>query len=228
MSIQEVELEIPEDQIPEELGFREAPRVAPPVQERLAIEAPPKGRHHAADSSAAEDKPKRPVGRPPGSGKKQNDPPTPPLKIRPPDFSEWHDYLGDFALKWAWRGYVAFAFRGIDRYELLSPSDNEALELDPEELADIAKPIAHLADRSKFGKRYGRVIIDSSDGVAAMIQLGMAAGRVNRIARKYREGTSGVVSSAAVGGEIPGEAPESESGNVHEFPGARATGYGYN
>lgn len=187
----------------------------------------PKGRHHADSSAVDADKP--PVKRGPGRPRKEPEEKKPapaPLKIRPPDFSEWHDYLGDFALKWTWRGYVAFAFRGIDRYDVLSPADNEALELDPEELADIAKPIAHLADRSKFGKRYGRIIIDSSDGVAAFIQLGMAASRVNRIARKYREGVSGIVSSAEVGTEISGEA--SESSNIHDFPAVRSTGVGYN
>jgi hypothetical protein len=62
--------------------------------------------------------------------------------------------------------------------------------MDPESLSDVAKPIAHLADRSKLGKKYGRVIIDSSDGIIAMIQIGMWGSRVNRIARRYREGSN--------------------------------------
>ena len=163
-----------------------------------------------------------------GAGSKRDDGKASAPKVRPPDFSEWADYLGNFALRWAARGYVAFVFRGLDRYELLSDKDNQALELDAEELADIAKPIAHLADRSKLGKRYGRVIIDSSDGVAAAIQIGMWGARVNRIASNLRKGLeNGNVGTRESGTEIqPGETPEDDRNVVSLRPGP--TGFGYN
>lgn len=82
---------------------------------------------------------------------------------------------------------MAFAFRGVDRWDLLNEADNHALELDETALSDIAKPLAHLADRSKLGKKYGRLIVDSSDGIIALIQLGMWMNRVNRIANRARE-----------------------------------------
>jgi hypothetical protein len=184
------EVEIPEDL---EIQWEEVKPPPEEIPERLAIMPPvvdlPRTGRHAASESITDDKPPPRESRqtrvipPPKSPKSDR---IPPPKIRAPDFSEWHDYLGNFAIKWVTRGYIAFVFRGVDRYELLSPQDNEALELDDEQLSDIAKPIAHLADRSKLGKKYGRVIIDSSDGIVAMIQLGMWGSRVNRIAKKYR------------------------------------------
>lgn len=215
MSVLNPEMEFREE-IPEEVVEVEAiipPPKPPQAPERLAIAPPPPrpGKHEKASSGAG--------------GKRAND--TPPPRIRPPDFSEWHDYLGNFALRWAARGYIAFVFRGIDRYELLAPEDNEALELDPEELSDIAKPIAHLADRSRFGKRYGRVIVDSSDGIAAAIQLGMWGARVNRIAKKVRKQLeNGTVSAGPTGNVVSEEAGEAQENVVNLRPGP--TGFGYN
>jgi len=123
---------------------------------------------------------------------------------------------------------VAFAFRGIDRYSVLSEQDNLALELDEEQLADISKPIAHMADRSKLGKRYGRIVLDSSDGIAAAIQMGMWAARVNRIAKRTRQALEyGSVGVGSPGESVPeGETQEAATpGNVLNF---RATGVGYN
>lgn len=109
--------------------------------------------------------------------------------------------------------------------------DNEALELDPEQLSDIAKPIAHMADRSKLAKKYGRVVIDSSDGVIAMIQLAMWTSRVNRIARKYRnmeEAPNGQAQRANTSGEAGRDVePEPSSVGV-SLNGAAVPGFGYN
>jgi hypothetical protein len=204
---------------------------------------PPPGRHRAADSESttADEKPRpRPTATkpapsrttilPPNRTGKAGDDKLPPPKVKAPDFSEWHDYFGNFALKWITRGYVAWVFRGVDRYELLSEQDNDALELDEQAASDIAKPLAHMANRSKLAKTYGRVIIDSSDGVAAFITLGMWMNRVNRIAKPYREGHKhehrGTESEAEGGSTIPaesnGQAPEGAS---YRPP---TPGFGYN
>jgi hypothetical protein len=154
-------------------------------------------------------------------------------KISAPNFSEWHEFFGEFAIKWITRAWIAFVFRGIDRFELLSAMDNAALELDPQAQSDIAKPIAHLADRSKFGKKYGRLLIDSTDGVAAMIQLTMWANRVNRIAKKYR-GTERHEYDNVVPGEVIDSDISSESRTdvpretFVTNPGFSSNGHGYN
>jgi hypothetical protein len=162
---------------------------APPVEiPETPAETP--GRHRRATDSgegARDDKP--PPKRRPGRPRKPR--PAPAPDIHPPDFSEWHDYLGNFVIKWITRGYIAFAFRGIDRWDVLSDGDNRALELDEQALSDIAKPMAHLAAKSKFGGKYGRLVMDSTDGIIAAIQLGMWMNRVNRIASKYRKAESG-------------------------------------
>jgi hypothetical protein len=200
-SIPDISDKFPEDDIPED-------------NERVIIPpAPPKRR-----------------GRPPRAlpppAKKKLPPPT----INIPNFSEWHDFLGTFVIRWIARAYVAFTFRGIDRYEVLSAIENEALELDDQQLSDIAKPLAHIADRSKFGKKYGRVIIDSSDGIAALIQFTMWANRVNRIAKKVRP-ERGKHDHRTVPGEVINEGPGGT--DVPEGPSqaaynGNAPGHGFN
>jgi hypothetical protein len=225
--------------------------------ERPAI-APPPGKHRKPEvSESITDEPEapeipespprepprtRPAGRrrairdrvPPvptrGRAKNEKDGKVPPPNVRPPDFAEWHDYVGNFALKWISRGYIAWVFRGVDRYELLSKADNEALQMDDEQLSDISKPIAHLAARSKVGGKYGRVIIDSSDGVLAMIAMGMWANRVNRIAKKYKMGERNGEAQPASGQDVSGE-PEGEpaaNGYSARNPIAAPNGFGYN
>lgn len=207
-------------------------------------ETPAPGRHRresptdsGREGVADESPPKRGRGRPRLSADEKasraRKAPPPTITARPPDFSEWHDYIGNFAIKWITRGYVAFAFRGIDRWDLLNEADNRALEIDETALSDIAKPLAHLADRSSLGKKYGRLIVDSSDGIIAMIQLGMWMNRVNRIAKKTRErldngGQSGnteqvLPDSSGPSVSEPGQAPPSGFQlNGH------APGFGYN
>jgi hypothetical protein len=235
----------------------------PETPERLAIAAAPEipapaGKHHRPEpgdstrdespaderhSETAADNTAKPRGRrrtipdrvrtvPP---KDEKDSKPKPPSVRPPDFSEWHEYVSDFALKWASRGYIAFVFRGVDRYELLSKEDNAALQLSDDALSDVAKPLAHLADRSKLGKKYGRVIIDSSDGVQAMIALGMWGARVNRIANKYRKilenGQPSGQAQQSSGSDVPGTAETTEpstNGYAGANPAAAPRGFGYN
>jgi hypothetical protein len=155
-------------------------------------------------------------------------------KFTIPDFSEWQDFIGDFALKWLCRGYIAFIFRGYDRWELLSAVDNEALEPDTEQLRDMAKPLAHLAAKSKFSGKYGRLALDSKDAIVATIQFGMWMNRVNRIARKAantERARSGVIIPGNVEpGTEAGESVPSQAytPNTSSFNGNGSPGFGYN
>ncbi len=191
----------------------ESPPPEPPEEAEIIPQLTPPGKHRAAEDSAdtTDEKPapKRGRGRPriPRPPKAEKGPAS--LNIRPPDFSEWHDYIGNFAVKWITRGFIAFAFRGIDRWEVLSDAENAALELDPSAQSDIAKPLAHFADRSKLGKKYGRIIIDSTDGITALIQLSMWGSRVNRIARRVRErdGRNQQIQEQFSGPDVPEQPP---------------------
>lgn len=105
----------------------------------------------------------------------------------PPDFSEWEEFFGAFIIRWITRAIVAFVFRGLSDYRsLITPEELEALELDPEDAAAIARPLAHVAERSAIGKKYGRSIIESRDAIQSLIALTMWTNRINRIAKKYR------------------------------------------
>ena len=169
---------------------------------------------------------RRPRGRPRGSTKKKDDKPVPPANLKIPDFSEWHEYIGNFAIKWGARAYIAYCFRGIDRWEVLSDAENEALEPDSDQLSDIAKPLAHIAERSKLGKKYGRMLIDASDGCVAVIQLAMWGNRVNRIARKYRKGSVNDQPGGTSGEGIPEESQISPNGVTG--PNWVPNGHGFN
>jgi hypothetical protein len=91
-------------------------------------------------------------------------------------------------MRWITRGIVAYVFRGIDDYRSrVTEEEREALELDPEDAAKIARPIAHIAERSAMGQKHGRMLMDSRDGLESMIAITMWANRMNRIAKKYRD-----------------------------------------
>jgi len=203
-----------EPRIPEDAGIPDVEARIPPSSPRGNVRT---GGRRAKTAISAPAQPK--------SDSKKS-----PPKFTAPSFSEWHEYLSDFAIKWVCRAYIAFVFRGIDRYELLSTADNAALEPDEEFLSDIAKPIAHLAGRSKSAGKYGRLIMDSSDGIAALIQLTMWGNRVSRIAKKARQEErrrNGVV----IPGEVISEEPSGESvpePPLYARPGFHANGHGFN
>ncbi len=175
----------PESRAAQELRFQiQAPEAAPsPPEDDSGTaagaedgerKAPPKrpGRHRRVSTAIPD--------------KAAGDRPSPP-KTKPPDFSEWHGFMSDFALKWICRGYVGYAFRGIEREKILSAKELEALEPGAEMLSVASKPLAHMADRSKTLTKHGRFIIDSADGLESLIALGFWANTVRRIARSHEK-----------------------------------------
>lgn len=163
-----------------ELGNPEASNLTP--QSQLAVE-----------SSTAE-QPKRPPGRPidPNSQRQQklnNPKPTttkePKGNIGPPSFSEWQSFLGEVVIHWLCYAIVSVSLRGVDRANL-TIEEREDIELDDEEEAAIAKPLANMILNSKFNGKYGRAILNMRDGIEAVVILFFFASRVNRIGRKYR------------------------------------------
>lgn len=187
LRFQEIQPEIQQRTIPE----LPAPLPEPEVsgEEEVANETP---------SEAGPDNPRRPRNRAttraparPGRHRKpesdtpEDNPPPAPPKIRPPDFREWHDFGANFVFKWLCRGYVGMVFRGIDKERVLNAAELKALEPDAEMLSAATKPLAHMASRNKFLTKNGRAIIDSADGVEALIAVGMYANTVRRIARSH-------------------------------------------
>lgn len=166
---------------------------------------------------------KRPVGRPPGSGNKpkQND-----NKPKVPEFDEWQDFIGTLVIRWLCRAYLTVALSGVR--DMMTDEENEDLEFDDEELTTIAKPFAHLIERTKFNKKYGRTVMESRDAIEASVMLFMWSGRVARIRTKYkgkhRKETDSHVQLDA-GTDVQGEAQvlSPQFGN-----GIRPTGVGFN
>lgn len=162
----------------------EIPEVEEGVSQEAAGDKRPPGRPRGTRSST-------PATRQPGRHRKPEDdkpdepkPPAPP-KVKPPDFREWHDFGANFVFKWLCRGYVGWVFQGIDRERVLNAAELKALDPDPEMLSAATKPLAHMADRSKFMTKHGRAIIDSADGIEALIAVGMYANTVRRIAKSH-------------------------------------------
>ena len=135
------------------------------------------GRHRRPEAEQKADKP---------SAKPKDDKPAPP-KVKAPDFAEWHDFGANFVFKWLCRGYVGYVFRGIDKERVLNAAELDALEPNAEMLSSATKPLAHMASRSAFMTKNGRAIIDSADGIEALIAVGMYANTVRRIARSHEQ-----------------------------------------
>lgn len=117
---------------------------------------------------------------------------------------------------------------------MLTEEENEDLEFDDDELLTIAKPFAHLVERTKFNKKYGRTVMESRDAIEASVMLFMWSGRVARIRTKYkgkhRKAESHVefapgAEDVAIGKDVESGAPVLQ-GNFGN--GIRPAGVGFN
>lgn len=106
-------------------------------------------------------------------------------KVSAPNADEWMKFLSDIILKVGTEWYVDLAFRGIED-ELLSDREVESMRLSKTERDEIAKPISEFINKTKLGKKHGRLIISSADSLNSLIILGRWFSRVNRISRRYR------------------------------------------
>jgi hypothetical protein len=110
-------------------------------------------------------------------------------KTGPPNIDEWMHFFSKVCIRLATDWYLEFAFRGIDE-DLLSDREIEKIRLEDEERDRIARPFAEYANKAKFTRKHGRMIIASADSIDAALQLGIWFSRVNRIANKYRGTTN--------------------------------------
>lgn len=114
--------------------------------------------------------------------------PTPPPRDATksiPSIDEWMDFFSRIFLRVVCDWYISYAFRGIDE-DLLTDREVDRLQLTDEERKRIAVPLAELSNKSKVMRRYGRTIVASGGAFDALITLGTWAGRVNRIAGRYK------------------------------------------
>jgi hypothetical protein len=103
-------------------------------------------------------------------------------KAGPPSLDEWQDFMGRIVVRTLTQGYVALLLRDVE----LSESELKSIELDKDDLKEIAGPFASLANKNKWARKHGREIIALSDSWEALLALGIWMRRVNKLARKYR------------------------------------------
>lgn len=107
-------------------------------------------------------------------------------KAGPPRLDEWQHFFARTVIKGLTDHYIDdVLFRDIDD-SVLSDREISRLYLTEDERENIAKPFSELANKSKFMRKHGRMIIASADSAEAVFALSMWFGRVNRIARKYQ------------------------------------------
>jgi hypothetical protein len=131
---------------------------------------------------------------PPGQGqedfgfedvKRESKPDDDKPKAGPPRLDEWQHFFAKTVIKGLTEHYVDALFKDIDD-AVIPDREIARLYLRPDEQENIAKPFSELANKSKFMRKHGRMIIASADSVEALFALSMWYTRVNRIAAKYR------------------------------------------
>jgi hypothetical protein len=105
-------------------------------------------------------------------------------KSTPPTIDEWSKFFSGVVLRVATDWYLGFAFRGIDEDEL-SEREIERVALTEDERKLISVPFAELANKTKFMRRHGRVIVSSGDAINSLVVMGAWMSRVSRIASKH-------------------------------------------
>lgn len=113
--------------------------------------------------------------------------PKPPrdAKTGPPSLDEWTSFLSRVVLRTMCDWYINWAFRGVDE-NALTDRELERLDLTDDEKKLIAVPFAELANKSKFMRKHGRMIVASGDAFNAFMVLGAWMSRVNRIAARHK------------------------------------------
>jgi hypothetical protein len=137
-------------------------------------------------------------------------------KSGPPLLDDWMDFFSRVVFRTFSDFYVDFSFRGIDE-DSVSPADVEKLKLTQEERQEIAAPLASYANKSKFMRKHGRMIIAGADSIDALIILGMWMARVNRVAAKYRPAKAKKVRN----GTVPPGAASGSNGSGEYVPDDR-------
>ena len=104
----------------------------------------------------------------------------------PPKVGEWQDFFSRIVIRYGTDLYMNFMLRDIDP-DALQPSDYVQLALTADDRKTIARPFAEYANKSKWARKNGRMIVSSADSVESILILMKWARSVSRIGRKYRK-----------------------------------------
>lgn len=140
-------------------------------------------------------------------------------KSTPPRVDEWQDFFSRTVIKLATDWWINTAFKGIDE-NLLTEREIQRIRLEKDQRDRIARPFAELANKVKFVRKHGRLIVSSTDSVESAVELGQWFMRVNRIASKYRPRqpvkarVTHTHTQAAAGGENNVSSGQAENGRA--------------
>lgn len=106
-------------------------------------------------------------------------------KAGAPSLDEWQDFFGRFVLKLLVDAYLYMVLG--DLWEELTPAEADRIKLSPEDMKEIAAPLAEMSNKSSYMKKHGRTIIAAAESYESILTLLLWMNRVNRIARKHKK-----------------------------------------
>lgn len=105
-------------------------------------------------------------------------------KSGPPTMVEWQNFFARFVIRVITEAWLFLMLGNI--IDQLTPDELERITLAPEQMADMAAPMAEVANKTTFMRKHGRLFVGIADSVEAGLDLTLWMVRVMRIARKYR------------------------------------------
>ena len=103
----------------------------------------------------------------------------------PPKIGDWQSFFSRIVIRYGTDIYMNFMLRDIDE-TTFTPAELAQLAISAEERNVIARPFAELANKSKWARKNGRMIVSSADSVETAMILMKWARNVNRIGNRHR------------------------------------------
>ena len=143
----------------------------------------------------------------------------------PPTLDEWQHFFSRVVIRMGTKWYADNLFEDIE--DLIPANEAEKIALTDEECDIIGKPLAEFANKLKFTRKYGRVIISGAGSFESVVILGRWFARVNRIANKYK--TPRPSRQQQPGPTLHGEVipPNGNNGPQQAPPTAESNGTGF-
>jgi hypothetical protein len=141
--------------------------------------APPTDVYHAADPTSATPTRGSIAQVPPKIADKSE-----AAKSGPPTLVEWQNFFARFVIRVITEAWLFLMLGNI--IDQLTPNELERITLAPEQMANMAAPMAEVANKTGFMRKHGRLMVGAADAAEAGLDLTLWMVRVARIARKYR------------------------------------------
>jgi hypothetical protein len=97
---------------------------------------------------------------------------------------EWQDFVQRTLLRALIEGWLALYISDV--FDELSPAELERITLSPEQLREMSGPLASFANKNKFARKHGRLLLSFTDSTVALAELGFWMRRVRRIGLRHK------------------------------------------